>query len=242
MLPTRTLQIVFAHSSCCAITFLLNKRAVGIFFSPRTNVLLAKIVDGQLENQINAFYQYGVRHTAVINIHGESVTKEGLDVALYALKTAFKTVSGFDSEEAIYTVLGATINNASMVQVLLDQMKRVFVPSVFVSITHVSHEDRALKDCRIVPPTWLSVPNGEVSYGLSLVCEAKSTCQGVTFGVAAYDIEYDNQPHHPQCPEFGFLGPLGRVALLKNMNTYLTSLSSAAAFKKEECLRVEVTT
>ncbi|XP_077529508.1 uncharacterized protein LOC144141928 [Haemaphysalis longicornis] len=313
---------------------------LGVSYSMETDALLAHTEGAGLVTDTKILFQHGIIHTAVINIHRENATKEVFDVALYALRIAFETVAKFQSE-AIYSVLGAAINNASMLQVLLDQMKRVFVPSMFIFITHVSHEDRALEDCRIVPPTWLSVPNGQVSYGQSLsssckvlaevaraivnitlavsftlsghmykpkgnkpedyklfspcenfhgnyyvtpyellctpnirffdkvqrsehsmftfntsaqraltfesdatiknkVCEAKSTCQGVTFGVAAYDIEYDDQPHNEQCPEFGLVGPFGRVAFLKKLNTYLSDLSSAAAFKKEECLRVEL--
>ncbi|XP_077552825.1 uncharacterized protein LOC144167436 [Haemaphysalis longicornis] len=312
----------------------------GFSYSVETDKLRVTIEDGKLDSEIKILHQYGFRHTAVINIHRESATEHGFKVALHALRTAFTTVSQLESKD-IYTVLGAAINNASMLQVLLDQMKRVFVPSLFISITHVSHEDRALGDCRIVPPTWLSVPNGEVSSGLSLTsscqllsevakagfniglavsftvsghmykpkgdkpedyklfnpcenfdgnyyvapyelckpntdffdkversenymftfntsaeraltfespatiknkaCEAKSTCQGVTFAVAAYDIEYDNQPHRPQCLEFGLVGPFGRVAILKKINSYLAHLSPAAAFNKGECLRIELT-
>ncbi|XP_077527674.1 uncharacterized protein LOC144139059 [Haemaphysalis longicornis] len=71
------------------------------------------------------------------------------------------------------------------------------------------------------------------------VCEAKSVCQEVTFGVAAYDVEYDDQPRNLQCTEFGLVGPFGRVALLKKMNTYLTTLTAAAAFDEYECFRIE---
>ncbi|XP_077529632.1 uncharacterized protein LOC144142082 isoform X2 [Haemaphysalis longicornis] len=253
---------------------------LGLSYSMETDAHLYLAVANDLVADIKHMYQYGFRHTAVINIHRENATKEVLDVALYFLRSAFETLSRLESG-AIYSVLGAAINT-SMLQVLLDEMKRVFVPSMFIFITHVSHQDKASKDCRIVPPTWLSVPNGEVSYGQSLVlckpnirffdkvqrsehfmftfntsaqraltfeidatikskvCEAKSTCQGVTFVVAAYDIEYDDQPDYPPCPEFGLVAPFGRVAFLKKMNTYLTHLSSEAAFNKEECLRVEL--
>ncbi|KAH9365778.1 hypothetical protein HPB48_004164 [Haemaphysalis longicornis] len=217
----------------------------------------------------------------------------------------------FDSvHKEVRKEMNATFNNSIMRFLNWPQLypdgefgfsysvEKVFEPSLFISISHVSHDDRARKDCRIVPPTWLSLPNDEVSYGLSLisscqllsevaeagdyitlavsftlsghmykpksdepedfqlfnpcenfdgnyyvppyeVCAAKSVCQEVTFGVAAYDVEYDDQPRNLQCTEFGLVGPFGRVALLKKMNTYLTTLTAAAAFDEYECFRIE---
>ncbi|XP_077527671.1 uncharacterized protein LOC144139054 [Haemaphysalis longicornis] len=72
------------------------------------------------------------------------------------------------------------------------------------------------------------------------LCEARSNCPGVTFGVAAYDIEYDYQPYRSVCQKFDLVGPFGRVGFLKKMNGYLTKLSSADAFNKEQCLNVEI--
>ncbi|XP_077527624.1 uncharacterized protein LOC144138997 [Haemaphysalis longicornis] len=227
-----------------------------------TGELRDKILGDKLGQDIKILHQNGFKHTAVINIHRESASKGNDDfkVAIRTLRTAFKVVSELEPSLDIYTVLGADIKDASALRDLLSEMKEVFVPSMLISITHTSHEDRALKDCRIVPPTWLSDPNGEVSYGHSLtsgcqllqevakagvnislavsftvsghmykpqgnkpedfklfkpcedfngsyyvkpyeLCEARSTCQGVSFGVAAYDIEYDSQPYNP-CLEF----------------------------------------
>ncbi|XP_077528344.1 uncharacterized protein LOC144140003 [Haemaphysalis longicornis] len=219
----------------------------------------------------------------------------------------------------------------------------IFIPSLFISVAHISYDDRARNDCRILPPTWLSIPPNvqpaEVTYGHTLnqscdvllevaragiqvpvaisfsmsgrlykpnfsnpdspnteeydlfrpcedfegdhyispselcsspemtlilpsrkkpdvvstfetgtqrtltfddedtlrykVCETRHACQGVPFGLATYDFEYDEKTI--KCGSPGSVS-FARVRLLRSLMRYLESANAANAFNKSKCL------
>ncbi|XP_077527668.1 uncharacterized protein LOC144139050 isoform X3 [Haemaphysalis longicornis] len=85
---------------------------------------------------------------------------------------AHRTVSECNVGVTPYFVLGASIDQPTANR-LAGIMKKQFVPSLFISITHVSYDDRSRHDCRILPPTWLDTPKNlkqpDFTYGRSLL-------------------------------------------------------------------------
>lgn len=129
----------------------------GVSFSVEEHTLAGMLLTSGVEGIMKDLYAAGIRHAAVINIHSESVNEKDFVSALRALKIMYKTLSQLISPEPSYCVLGVAIDHPSEYN-LVGLMNTHFVPSLFISIAHISYDDRLQRECRMFPPTWLSIP------------------------------------------------------------------------------------
>ncbi|KAL3213665.1 hypothetical protein MRX96_007684 [Rhipicephalus microplus] len=94
--------------------------------------------------------------------------------ALIVLKTVYLHIkSKATVSRPSYYVVGISLDSSFNAQ-LLNLMKTVFTPSMFISISHLSYSVRTFTDCRIFPVAMASHPKDlsrgtDYSYGHTVV-------------------------------------------------------------------------
>lgn len=129
----------------------------GVSLSTWNSKISFEILGNVFGDTIRSFYHKGIRHVACININRESVKKEEFTVALEALKIAYDTFMAFTSNKPNYFVVGVVFTAAAQYE-LVKSMREIFIPSLFIAITHISFDETYLDFCRIFPPTWVAAP------------------------------------------------------------------------------------
>ncbi|KAL1475977.1 hypothetical protein MTO96_036880, partial [Rhipicephalus appendiculatus] len=147
----------------------------GFSFAPEAALLHKDYQTPEFYTTIDAIWNKNISHFGFVDLYrefaGPIVVKEALNV-LKALHLHLKPQTS--ANRPSYYVLGLSLDSSTDLFVL-RLMKTVFVPSLFVSIAHLSYSPSNSKDCRIFPVSMEQLPPGLVrgrdySYGHTVDC------------------------------------------------------------------------
>ncbi|KAH7939838.1 hypothetical protein HPB52_018050 [Rhipicephalus sanguineus] len=142
----------------------------GFSFAPLAALLHRDYKKPDFYTAIDAIWNNNISHFGFLNLYREFAAAVVVKEALHVLKALHLHMKPKTSaNRPSYYVLGLSLDSSTDYSVV-SLMKTVFVPSLFVSIAHLSYSLRNFKDCRIFPVAMEELPPGLVrgrdySYG-----------------------------------------------------------------------------
>ncbi|KAL1443550.1 hypothetical protein MTO96_045963 [Rhipicephalus appendiculatus] len=130
----------------------------GFSFAPESHLLTADFKDTRFNSAIDAIWNSRISHFGFLDLYRQYTELGHVTEALTVLKTVYLHIK---SKAAVsrpsYYVVGMSLDSSVNTQ-LLNLMKTVFTPSMFISIAHLSYSVRTFEDCRIFPVAMHSQP------------------------------------------------------------------------------------
>ncbi|XP_075726463.1 uncharacterized protein LOC142768377 [Rhipicephalus microplus] len=150
------LEIVVQHFIGLASRFKQSK--FGFSFAPEP-VFQREFKDPLFLAYIDAIYgTYNISHYGFLDLYKQYAEHAMVTEALNALKVLYLHLKPKNTAtRTSYYVIGLSLDNPASGQIL-NLMKTVFAPSMFIAISHLSYPVRKLSDCRIFPVAMDTLP------------------------------------------------------------------------------------
>ncbi|XP_065308223.1 uncharacterized protein [Dermacentor albipictus] len=152
----------------------VNKTQYGISFALTKTLSSADFTTSNFYEMIDDIWNRKIYHFGFLNLYREFSAPEAVREALLALKELYFYIKRINQQrQPSYQILGLSIDHLENFPTV-DLMRSIFVPSIFISIGHVSYSDASFPYCQILPPTIRFYPGihrskQEKQYGHSMV-------------------------------------------------------------------------
>ncbi|KAL3220393.1 hypothetical protein MRX96_050403 [Rhipicephalus microplus] len=128
----------------------------GFSFAPEP-AFLQESKDPTFFARIDAIWYYKIYHFGFLDLYREYAESSMVTHALNSLKALYLHLKPRTTTTSSYYVVGLSMDNPASSQVL-NLMKTVFAPSMFIAISHLSYPVRKFSDCRIFPVAMDALP------------------------------------------------------------------------------------
>ncbi|XP_065295865.1 uncharacterized protein [Dermacentor albipictus] len=124
----------------------------GASFAPTKTFSSAEFTTSNFYKAVDVIWNRKIHHFGFLNLYLEFSAPEVVREALLALKELYLYVKRINQQrQPSYQILGLSVDDAQNYPTQ-SLMRSVFVPSMFISIGHVSYSDASFKYCHILPP------------------------------------------------------------------------------------------
>lgn len=128
-----------------------SKTQFGFSFAPEPLLLRVDYKDPRFNGVIDTIWDSGVSHFGFLDLYKQYTQHGHVTEALTVLKTVHLHIqSKATISRPSYYVIGMSLDTSANDQ-LLNLMKTVFTPSMFIAISHLSYSVRTFRDCLIFP-------------------------------------------------------------------------------------------
>nr|XP_050047016.2 uncharacterized protein LOC126543920 [Dermacentor andersoni] len=115
----------------------------------------------------------GVSHFGALRVYGTGSGEDDVIKFLYFLQAVEKKIQEtMTGSRPYYTVIGVSYRPDASYEKVIQHMKKVFKPFIYVVVIHVPYLDKELPTCLILPPTLLENPAEATSSNQPSVMEA----------------------------------------------------------------------
>ncbi|KAH7948724.1 hypothetical protein HPB49_001327 [Dermacentor silvarum] len=158
----------------------------GMSFAIDNANLLTEYTTPAFERGLDGLVQKQVIHYGIMDMHLQMTSNATVAMALTILKRVndhLATTAGTRTRQSLMAIAMALDNTASRTYIV-DLIKSIFRPHLFISMAHISYRDADRPDCTILPASVHHYPSGvQPTYGHTMYLEDEQVFTSMAVGV-----------------------------------------------------------
>ncbi|KAH7939477.1 hypothetical protein HPB52_013044 [Rhipicephalus sanguineus] len=162
-----------------------NRSQLGFSFALEP-LFMREFKDRLFPKFLDVIWNYKIHHFGFLNLYRQYADAAMVTEALNALKTMYHyLMPKATSATPSYYVIGVSLDDITARAAIVNLMRTVFGPSMFIAISHITYPLRTFSDCRIFPLAMEDLPEGltrgrDYTYGHTVSYEVDLTAKART--------------------------------------------------------------